>query len=80
MSRLNDAIGKIETALAELTSSLEQLTQQQSAPAADTSAPAIDVPAIDVNELEAMKAELGEAVRLLESVQTATQSSDEASS
>ena len=75
MSRLNDAIGKIETAPAELTSSLEQLTEQQSAPAADTSAPAIDV-----NELEAMKAELGEAVRLLESVQTSTQSSDEASS
>lgn len=75
MSRLNDAIGKIETALAELTSSLEQLTEQQSAPTVDTSAPAIDV-----NELEAMKAELGEAVRLLESVQTSTQSSDEASS
>ena len=75
MSRLNDAIGKIETALAELTSSLEQLTEQQSVPAAHTSAPAIDV-----NELEAMKAELGEAVRLLESVQTSTQSSDEASS
>ena len=75
MSRLNDAIGKIETALAELTSSLEQLTQQQSAPAADTSAPAIDV-----NELEAMKAELGEAVRLLESVQTSAQPSDEGSS
>ena len=75
MSRLNDAIGKIETALAELTSSLEQLTEQQSAPAGATSAPAIDV-----NELEAMKAELGEAVRLLESVQTSTQSSDEASS
>lgn len=73
MSRLNDVIGKIETALAELTSSLEHLTEQQSAPA-------IDAPAIDVNELEAMKAELGEAVRLLESVQTSTQSSDEASS
>ena len=75
MSRLNDAIGKIETALAELTSSLEHLSEQQSAPAAHTAAPAIDA-----SELQAMKAELGEAVRLLESVQTSAQPSDEASS
>ena len=68
MSRFDDALTAIEQSLADLKDAIAH-AQSAKASHAEEAAVAPSEAAVDEAELRAMKAELGEAVRLLEAMQ-----------
>ena len=68
MSRFDDALAAIEQSLADLKDAYEGAKAQQEAKAHEATM-ANKEAMVDEHELRAMKAELGEAVRLLEAMQ-----------
>ena len=68
MSRFDDALAAIEQSLADLKDAYEGAKAQQEAKAHEA-AMANNEAMVDEDELRAMKAELGEAVKLLEAMQ-----------
>lgn len=73
MSRFDDALDAIEQSLAELKEAVDSVKSAASETAGQTVQPSADY-LVDEDELRAMKAELGDALKLLQDMQRAAPS------
>lgn len=84
MSRFDDALDAIEQSLADLKEAVDEVKSGAAATNQENGAPSADS-LVDEEELRAMKAELGDALQLLQEMQrsapsqTATQTDEAAS-